>query len=85
MARVPWSRIREAFDGEWVELVNCSWPADSLQPAAGTVRCHSSSRAGLLKEIAKLGRVADSVVLFVGPSLPAIQMHDGRSNFSASF
>lgn len=82
MTKTPWSRIREAFDGEWVELVDCSWGGDSLQPAAGKVRFHSSSRTELLKKIATAGRKKDSVILFVGPALPVVQMHDGRYEFS---
>jgi hypothetical protein len=82
MAKTPWSRIREAFDGEWIELVDCAWRQNSLQPIAGTVRFHSSSRKELLSKIASAGRKEGSVILFVGPSLPAVQMHDGRYEFS---
>lgn len=84
MAKTPWSRIREAFDGEWIELVDCAWCQNSLQPKAGTVRFHSPSRKDLLNKIATAGRMEGSVILFVGPSLPAVQMHDGRYEFSTS-
>jgi hypothetical protein len=69
MAKIPWSRIREAFGGEWVELVECSWRADSLQPRAAVVRHHSPSRNDLLKTICRFGHVEGSVVIFVKPTM----------------
>lgn len=72
MAQIPWSRIREAFDGEWVELTSYSWKPESLHPHAGRVRHHSSNRRELLKMISQSGRIEGSVVLFVGPSFPAV-------------
>jgi hypothetical protein len=72
MAQIPWSRIREAFDGEWIELVHYSWKPESLHPHAGRIRHHSPNRRELLKMIARSGRIEGSVVLFVGPSLPAV-------------
>jgi hypothetical protein len=71
MAKIPWSRIQEAFSGEWVELVECAWKADSLHPRAGIVRHHSADRRDLLKKIRASGCVEGSVVMFVGniPSL----------------
>ena len=83
MAKIPWSQIREAFDGEWVELTDCAWGATSLQPSAAHVRFHSKNRKDLMTLIARAGRREGSVVLFVGPSLPAIEMSDGRFSFSA--
>jgi hypothetical protein len=83
MARIPWSQIREAFDGEWVELIDCAWGSTSLQPSAARVRFHSSSRRDLMNLIERSGRKEGSVVLFVGPSLPAVEMSDGRFSFSA--
>jgi hypothetical protein len=79
MAKIPWSRIREAFDGEWVELVDCAWVEKAMQPSAGHVRNHSASRVELLRMIAKAGRVDGAVVLFVGPSLPTILSHSSAS------
>ncbi len=84
-SKLPWSKIREAFDGEWVELTDCTWGSTSLQPNAARVRFNNTSRSNLMKMIERAGRKDDSVVLFVGPSLPAIQMHDGRYSFSAEF
>jgi hypothetical protein len=71
MAQIPWSRIREAFDGEWVELTRYAWKPESLHPQAGSIRHHSPNRRELLKMIARSGRVEGAVILFVGPSLPA--------------
>jgi hypothetical protein len=85
MAKIPWSRIREAFDGQWVELTECAWRNDSLQPAAGRVRFHSSSRSALLAQISRAGAKEGSVILFVGPASPVVQMHDGRYDFSAGY
>ena len=90
MAKIPWSRIREAFDGEWVELIDCSWTNNSPQPAAGRVRLHNSSRSELLKSVARVGRIEGSVILFIGPTLPMgsnlpeVQMHDGRYYFATN-
>lgn len=81
-SRIPWSQIREAFDGEWVELTDCTWGATSLQPTAARVRFHNTSRSNLMHMIGRAGLKEESVVLFVGPALPAIQMHDGRYSFS---
>lgn len=66
MAKIPWSRIREAFSGEWVELVDCAWKGDSLHPKAGIVRHHSADRRDLLKKIRETGSIEGSVVIFVG-------------------
>lgn len=82
MAKIPWSRIREAFDGEWVELVDCAWGKNAVQPSAGHVRHHSASRVELLRMIATAGRVEGAVVLFVGPSIPTMLAHSSDS-FSA--
>lgn len=84
MAKIPWSRIREAFDGEWVELVDCSWLSSSLQPAAGKIRFHSTSRSALLAQIAAAGPVQGSIILFVGSGLPAVQIHNGQAGVSAT-
>lgn len=72
MAKIPWSRIREAFEGEWVELTEYSWKIENIHPHAGKVRHHSPSRSDLLKHIASSGQVEGSVVLFIGPALPGI-------------
>jgi hypothetical protein len=82
MAKIPWSRIRDAFDGEWIELVDCSWSGRASHPSAGHVRHHSASRVELLKMIARAGRREGAVVLFVGPALPSIVMHNEMPNIT---
>jgi hypothetical protein len=85
MAKIPWSQIREAFSGEWVELTDCAWGPTSLQPTAARVRFHNSSRSDLMAMIERAGRKDNSVVLFVGPSLPTIPMRDDRYEISTGF
>jgi hypothetical protein len=70
MAKIPWSRIQDAFEGEWVELVDFAWKPECLHPHAGRVRHHSANRRELLEMIAKSGRSEDAIVLYVGPSFP---------------
>ena len=72
MAKIPWSRIREAFEGHWVELTDCAWKSGGIHPQAAKVRHHSSCRKDLLEQIARAGRIDGSVVLFVGPAFPGI-------------
>jgi hypothetical protein len=70
MAKIPWSRIQDAFEGEWVELVEYAWKPERLHPHAGRVRHHSSNRKELLEMIAASGRADNSIILYVGPSFP---------------
>ena len=72
MAKIPWSRIREAFEGEWVELTEYSWKPDQIHPSAGKIRHHSSCRSTLLSSISRSGKIEGAVILFVGPALPSI-------------
>jgi hypothetical protein len=66
MARIPWSRIQDAFEGEWVELIDCAWRNERLRPDAARVRHHSANRSELLEKIAASGRIDESIVLYVG-------------------
>lgn len=72
MAKIPWSRIREAFEGEWVELTEFSWKPEHIRPHAAKVRHHSASRQDLLSRIAQSGTIEGSIILFIGPALPTI-------------
>jgi hypothetical protein len=85
MAQVPWNLIREAFDGEWVELVRYSWKPEKLHPNTGIVRNHSPNRRELLKMIAGSGRIDGAVVLFVGPSFPAVFAEQRASGVAPGF
>ncbi len=78
MAKIPWSRIREAFDGQWIELVDSIWDPHSTRPVAGKIRHFGETRSELIKKIANSDQIDDSVVLFVGPSLPPLRMKDAR-------
>lgn len=78
MAKIPWSRIQEAFEGQWIELIDSIWDHQSTRPMAGTIRHFSTTRVDLIKKIANSDEVQDSAILFVGPSLPTIRMKDAR-------
>jgi hypothetical protein len=82
MAKMPWSRIREAFEGHWVEITEYAWKAESIHPQAAKVRHHSPCRKELLEQIAKSGRLDGSVVLFVGPALPGIYTSSATAHAS---
>jgi hypothetical protein len=84
MAKIPWSHIREAFAGEWIELVEYSWKGESLYPQAAVVRHHSANRGELIRKIAQSGRVDGAVVLFVGSSFPAFLTSTAASSHSSS-
>jgi hypothetical protein len=84
MAKIPWSRIREAYAGEWVELVEFSWKPECLHPHAARIRHHSPNRKQLLERISATGRVSGSVVLFVGPATPGVLMAGSARSIEAS-
>jgi len=84
MARIPWSRIREAFAGEWVELVEYSWEGDSSYPKAAVVRHHSSNRSELLRTMVRSGRVEGAVVLFVGSIVPGFLARTGATSHDSA-
>lgn len=86
LGRIPWSRIRSLYLGEWVELYDPVWSSDTPYPIAARVRNHSRSRHELLRASSAYGRHGtaatratestaspyspESVVLFVGASVP---------------
>lgn len=78
MAKIPWSRIQEAFEGQWIELVDSIWDNQASKPMAGTIRHFSNTRSELILKIANSDEIEDSAVMFVGPSLPTIRMKDAR-------
>ena len=83
MAKIPWRHIREAFSGEWVELVDYSWKGEALYPHAAIVRNHSSNRTELLSKIARSERVDGAVIIFVGASLPAFVVDPASASYRA--
>ena len=64
--RLSWSKIKEIFCGEWVELVDFEWPWERPAPAWGRVRLHASDRADLMRAIERRGEVEDAIVLYIG-------------------
>lgn len=63
---IPWSHIRDFFEGQWIELTDYKWDWNAPTPAFGTIRHHSWDRAELLELIRKDKKIDGSVVLFVG-------------------
>lgn len=82
MAKMPWSQIRTAFEGHWVELTEYAWNPEAIHPQAAKVRHHSACRKDLLEKIAKAGRLDGSVVLFIGPALPGVYTSSPASQVS---
>ena len=64
--KLLWSHIKEMYQNEWVELVDCDWEWGSPSPRRASVRNHATDRKELLKKINTTGRATGSVVLFVG-------------------
>lgn len=80
-ARLPWKLLREAFAGEWVELVDYEWEWGAPVPRWGKVRSHASDRNSLIKimradEKARGDTIAgqESVILYVSPTPPSLVM-----------
>lgn len=82
--KLSWSTIREAFEGEWVELSNVSWSSSGHNPRSAIVRNHHRSRATLLRAMRSCGssqltsleqsvtlsstHQSESVVIYVDPA-----------------
>ncbi len=64
--KLLWSHIKEMYQNEWVELVDCDWEWGSPSPRRAFVRNHNADRKELLKKIQSAGPASGSVVLFVG-------------------
>lgn len=63
---MSWNRIKELFEGEWVELVDLDWEWSSSFPRLARVRNHASDRAELMSVIGEAGAVEGSVILYIG-------------------
>lgn len=63
---MSWNRIKEHFEGEWVELVDFDWEWTSSFPRLARVRNHASDRSELMSLIDSQGPAAGSVILYVG-------------------
>ncbi len=63
--KLSWEEIKKRYDGEWVELVECTWEETKSHPTCGVVRVHATTR----KEFDKLSLenpVDDFAILYVG-------------------
>lgn len=65
-SKMSWSKIKQLFEGEWVELVELDWDWSSAFPRTARVRNHAPDRAELMEVIAEVGSAPNSVVLFIG-------------------
>ena len=72
--RLSWSRIKDFFQGEWVELVDFEWEWGKSNPRWAVVRYHASDRNQLMRKIQMSGERSDSIVLFIGPTESVIQL-----------
>jgi hypothetical protein len=69
--RLSWDQIKQRYDEQWVELIDCDWPDSMPWPKSGVVRVHSPNR----KEFWRLANAATpipeySASLFVRPPDP---------------
>lgn len=64
--KLLWSHIKEMYQNEWVELVDCDWEWGSASPRRASVRHHAADRSELLKKVQAAGELSGSTVLFVG-------------------
>lgn len=60
--RLSWNRIRELFNGQWVELTDCEWEWSSPFPRWAKVGQCAESREELIRQVHN----PDSLVLFIG-------------------
>jgi len=66
MNKIPWSRVKEFYGGEWIELVDFDWPWNRSTPLWGRVRHHAADRSDLMKKIAADPSKNEAVIMFVG-------------------
>jgi hypothetical protein len=70
--RMSWNRIKELFEGEWVELIDFDWEWTSSFPRLARVRNHASDRAELMSLIEAQGSIENAVVLYVGAAASVV-------------
>ena len=73
MIKIPWSKIKEHYAGEWVELTSFEWGWDKTAPSWGVVRNHNSDRNQLMSMIQRSGPSADGVVLYISAVQPLVR------------
>lgn len=69
---MSWSRIKDLFEGEWVELIDFDWEWSSPFPKFARVRNHASDRTELMGLIAAEGAASNSVILYIGAASSVI-------------
>lgn len=63
--KMTWEEITKLYDKEWVELIDCDWPEEEINPRSGIVRVHSNDRSNFYKLVAAQPSL-DSAIAFVG-------------------
>lgn len=71
--KLPWTQIRELFEGEWVELAEFDWGWNRNSPRWAKVRNHAQTRADLLRKIAASEPCPDALVMYVDSAQSFIQ------------
>lgn len=75
LPRLPWGKIREAFAGQWVELVDVDWDWRSPHPRRARVRNFADDRPALIEGVRASHAIADGVVLYIGNTDVLIEQH----------
>jgi hypothetical protein len=66
-SRLSWKLLKEAFAGEWVELIDYQWDWSAPHPRWARVEAHASDRGELLSHIQKRGGMTESsLILYIG-------------------
>ena len=63
---IAWSKLKNFFEGQWVELVEYKWDWNAAAPSCARIRHHATDRSELLELIRRDKKVPGSVVLFIG-------------------
>lgn len=63
--KMTWDEITKHYDQEWVELIDCDWPEEEINPRSGIIRVHSNDRSDFYKLVAAQPSL-DSAIVFVG-------------------
>jgi hypothetical protein len=71
-ARLPWTKIRDLYSNEWIELVDYRWDWNRHSPLWGVVRNHASSKPELLKRIQVTGETSRSIIMYIGATNPLV-------------
>ena len=72
--RLSWSKIRELFHGQWVELTDCEWDWSNPYPRWAKVGRCAESRDELIHDVSD----SESLVLYVGGTEFMIRQHESQ-------